>query len=89
MGPQFPEHKSSHNLALIPLFLGLALVTLSFLMLARPLLFLQILVVLLGIPVLLGGVYLVLFGLDLWRNLPRFHRNIKIDQWRFWSGKGR
>lgn len=84
-----PTKPPFSTFSLVALLLGLLLITLGALMVAAPVLFIQVAVVLLGIPVVLAGVGLVLLAAGLWREPPQWRRHVRIEKWRFWSGKDR
>ena len=87
MTPLFPDKDPGRRLAMAPFLLGMAAVAFGVLMIFCPRQMIELLVRLLGVAVLLGGVSLMLFGLNLWRGLSDVRRHVRLEQWRFWQNQ--
>jgi uncharacterized membrane protein HdeD (DUF308 family) len=86
MAPQFPQRDPIRRFSLVPLLSGLALVVVGILMIFHPDVFIRVLLVLAGIPVLMAGIGLMLFGFDLWRKVPKWRGQDPAEYWRSWRG---
>ena len=87
MTPLFSDKDPARRLAMAPFLLGMGAVAFGVLMIFCPRQLIELLVRLLGVGVLVGGVGLMLFGLNLWRGLSDVKRHVRIEQWRFWKSQ--
>lgn len=74
------------KLALFPLILGVIGMAFGILMMLYPAVMIQIFIKLLGFGMLMAGLAMALFGMNLWKSIPGGKTNIQIGKWHVWPG---
>ena len=84
MNPESPFTSMIRQFHRIPLITGIVLMIISVILAKHPMLLVYIVAYILAASIFLGGLFLTLIGLDLWRSMRNWDERVRSMRWRPW-----